>query len=41
MLGHAVMGEQGVQDGAEQTPLWGPRVEDQWGGGVVADPQEI
>ena len=23
--GHAVMGEQGVQEGAEHAPLWGPR----------------
>ena len=30
------MGEQGVQEGAEYTPLWGPCVEDQRGGGVVS-----
>ena len=24
MHGHAVMGEQGVQERAEHTPLWGP-----------------
>ena len=28
MHGHAVMGEQGVQEGAELEPLWGPSVED-------------
>ena len=36
MRGHAVMGEQGVQDGAEQTPLWGLCVEDQRSGGVIS-----
>ena len=35
MRGHAVMGEQGVQEGAEHAPLWGPCVEDQHSGGVV------
>ena len=35
MHGHAVMGEQGVQEGAEHTPLWGPNVEDQRSGDVV------
>jgi hypothetical protein len=34
--GHAVMGEQGVQEGAEYTPLWGPSVEDQRSGDVVS-----
>jgi hypothetical protein len=34
--GHAVMGEQGVQEGAEQAPLWGPCVEEQQSGGVVS-----
>ena len=29
MHGHAVIGEQGVQEIAENTPLWGPSVEDQ------------
>ena len=29
------MGEQGVQEGAEHAPLWGPSVEDQLSGGVV------
>ena len=36
MLGHTVMGEQGVQEGAEHAPLWGPRVEDQRSGGDVS-----
>ena len=36
MHGHAVMGEQGVQEGAEHAPLWGPCVEDQRSGGVVS-----
>ena len=30
----SVMGEHGVQEGAEHAPLWGPHVEDQRGGGV-------
>ena len=30
------MDEQGVQEGAEHTPLWGPCVEDQQSGGVVS-----
>jgi hypothetical protein len=34
--GHAVVGEQGVQEGDENAPLWGPSVEDQWGGDVVS-----
>jgi hypothetical protein len=33
---HAVVGEQGVQEGTKQTPLWGPRVHGQRGGGDVA-----
>ena len=33
MRGHAVMGEQGVQEVAEHAPLWGPSVEDQRGEG--------
>ena len=47
MRGHAVMGEQGVQKGAEHTPLWGLSVEDQRSGDVsylhhlVADCQEV
>ena len=36
MRGHAVMGEQGVQEGAEHAPLWGPSVEDQRNGDVVS-----
>ena len=35
MHGHAVMGEQGVQEVAEDAPLWGPCVEDQHSGGFV------
>jgi hypothetical protein len=29
VLGHAVMGEQGVQERVGNAPLWGPSVEDQ------------
>ena len=36
MRGHAVMGEQGVQERAEHAPLWGPSVDDQRSGGVVS-----
>ena len=36
MCGHAVMSEQGVQEGAEHTSLWGPSLEDQHSGGVVS-----
>ena len=36
MHGHAIVGEQGVQERAENAPLWGPSVEDQWGGDVVS-----
>ena len=36
MRGHAVIGEQGVQERAENALLWGPSVEDQWGGDVVS-----
>ena len=36
MRGHALMGEQGVQEGAEHAPLWGPSVEDQRSGDVVS-----
>ena len=36
MHGHAVMGEQRVQEGAEHAPVWGPSVEDQQSGGVVS-----
>ena len=34
MHGHAVVGEQGVQEWAENAPLWGPSVVDQCSGGV-------
>ena len=36
MHGHTVMGEQGVHEGAEHAPLWGPCFEDQGSGGVVS-----
>ena len=36
MLGHAVVGEQGVQEGTKHAPLRSPRVESQHGGCVVA-----
>ena len=36
VLGHAVMGEQGVQEGTKHAPLRGPSVEDQRGRCVVA-----
>jgi hypothetical protein len=36
VCGLAVTGEQGVQKGSEHIPLWGLRVLDQHGGGVVA-----
>ena len=36
MLGHAVMGKQGVQEWAEHAPMWGSSVEDQQRGGVVS-----
>jgi hypothetical protein len=32
------MGEQGVQERAQNAPLWGPSVEDQRVGGVVSYP---
>ena len=35
MPGHAVVGEQGVQEGTEHATLSGPCVEDQRGGCVV------
>ena len=41
MHGHAVMGEQGVQERAENTPLWGPSVEDKRGGDVVTSPPHL
>ena len=39
MHSHAVMGEQGVQEGAEHIPLWGPCVEDQHSEGVPSTPR--
>ena len=36
MHGHAVIGEQGVQERAENAPLCGPSVEDQRGGNVIS-----
>ena len=36
MCGHAVIGEQGVQEGAEHAPLWDPSVEDLRSGGDVS-----
>jgi hypothetical protein len=33
--------EQGVQERAESTPLWGPSVEDQRGGDVVSYPHHL
>ena len=36
MSGHAVVGEQGVQDGTKHAPLRSSRVESQRGGCVVA-----
>ena len=36
MRGHAVMGEQGVQEEAEHAPLGDPCVADQRSGGVVS-----
>ena len=38
---HAVVGEQGVQERAQNAPLWGPSVEDQRGGDVVAYPHHL
>ena len=35
------MGEQGVQERAQNAPLWGPSVEDQRGGYVVAYPHHL
>ena len=32
----ATQGKQGVQEGAEHAPLWGPSVEDQQSGYVVS-----
>ena len=41
MYGHAVMGEHGVQERAENAPLWGPSFEDQRGGDVVSYPHHM
>ena len=41
MLGHAVMGEQGLQEGTEHAPLRGPRVEDQRGRCVLTYPYHL
>ena len=41
MHGHAFMGEQGVHERAEDAPLWGPSVEDKWGGDVVSYPHHL
>ena len=38
LFGHAVVGEQGVQEGTKYTPLRGPSIEDQRGRLVVAYP---
>ena len=35
------MGEQGIQEGTKHTPLWGPLVESQRGGGDVANPYHL
>ena len=39
--GHAVMSEQGVQDGTEHAHLMGPHVEDQHGRCVVTYPYHL
>ena len=41
MLGHVVVGEQGVQEGSKHAPLRGPSVEDQHGKCVVAYPYHL
>ena len=41
MHGHAVVGEQGVQERAQNAPLWGPSFEDQRGGDVVTYPHHL
>jgi hypothetical protein len=40
-LKECVMGEQGVQEGDEHAPLWGPSVEDQRSGDVVSYLQHL
>ena len=39
--GHAVVGEQGVQERAQNAPLWGSSVEDQRGGDVFSYPHHL
>jgi hypothetical protein len=41
VLGHAVLGEQGLQEGIKYTPLRGRSVEDQLGRCVVAYPYHL
>jgi hypothetical protein len=41
VCGHAIMGEQGAQEGTEHAPLRGPPVEVQRGGSVVAYPHQL
>ena len=41
VLGHAVVGEQGLQERTEQAPLRGPSVEDQSGRCVLAYPYQL
>ena len=41
VLGHAVMGEQRVQEGTKQAPMRGPRVEDQRGRCVAPYPHHL
>ena len=41
MRGHAVVGEQGVQERTEHARLWGPSVEDQRSGDVVSYPHHL
>jgi hypothetical protein len=41
MFGHAVVGEQGVQEGTKYTPLRGPSVWDHRGRRVVAYPYHL
>ena len=41
MHGHAVIGEQGVQERAENALLWGTSVEDQRDGDVASYPHHL
>ena len=41
LFGHAVVGEEGVQEGTNYTHLRGPSVEDQLGRRVVASPYHL